>query len=142
MLITSFAEALYSNIGENEIVQLINKLIATDDEYEQARYELEIIALVLNDGQKIDFTSKNKVYVPTFKLYTIEDLEAMSYEDIVKYGKYIWKTSEFSDIYFVCDGVREVTSDSIIPGCIYYKTKELAEYAGKNFAMNYRRIMF
>lgn len=99
-----------------------------------AYLKLRIIAAALNEGWKPQFTTDEYRYFPWFYLYTQSEIDEMSEEEksrvVYRSGSYasagggvaFASTSYDSSVTYTCIGSR-----------LAFKTRELAEYAGRQF---------
>lgn len=99
-----------------------------------AYLKLRIIAAALNEGWKPQFTTDEYRYFPWFCLYTQSEIDEMNEEDKSRvvyrsniianaYGGVAYANSSFDSSYtFAHIGSR-----------LAFKTRELAEYAGRQF---------
>ncbi len=99
-----------------------------------AYLKLRIIAAALNEGWKPQFTTDEYRYFPWFCLYTQSEIDEMSEEDksrvvfrsvsnALAYGGVAYANTSYDSSY---------TSTSI-GSRLAFKTRELAEYAGRQF---------
>lgn len=99
-----------------------------------AYLKLRIIAAALNEGWKPQFTTDEYRYFPWFYLYTQSEIDEMSEEEK---SRVVFRSS--SNAYAVGGVAYAVTSyDSSstytnIGSRLAFKTRELAEYAGRQF---------
>lgn len=99
-----------------------------------AYLKLRIIAAALNEGWKPQFTTDEYRYFPWFCLYTQSEIDEMNEEDK---SRVVYR----SDIYASASGgvaFAYTVSDSsdaytYIGSRLAFKTRELAEYAGRQF---------
>lgn len=99
-----------------------------------AYLKLRIIAAALNEGWKPQFTTDEYRYFPWFYLYTQSEIDEMSEEDK---SRVVYRSDNFADarggVAFagtVYDSSHTYTS---IGSRLTFKTRELAEYAGRQF---------
>lgn len=99
-----------------------------------AYLKLRIIAAALNEGWKPQFTTDEYRYFPWFYLYTQSEIDEMSEEEK---SRVVFRSSydavagggvAFASTYYD----SSVTSTYIGSG-LAFKTRELAEYAGRQF---------
>lgn len=99
-----------------------------------AYLKLRIIAAALNEGWKPQFTTDEYRYFPWFCLYTQSEIDEMSEEDK---SRVVYRSSSYANAY---GGVAYAYTfyDSsytypYIGSRLAFKTRELAEYAGRQF---------
>lgn len=99
-----------------------------------AYLKLRIIAAALNEGWEPQFTEDEYRYYPYFYFYTKEKYEQLSDEDK---GRCVGRSSSDANasgglVYAYSDygSANSYTSDGVR---LAFKTRELAEYAGKQF---------
>lgn len=97
-----------------------------------AYLKLRIIAAALNEGWEPQFTKGERRYYPFFGLLTKEEYEQISTE-----GKRrcVGRSNNFADGGFVYAYAHSTSSFSysVVGVRLAFKTRELAEYAGKQF---------
>lgn len=94
---------------------------------DRAYIKLRIVTDALNEGWKPTFSHKEKMAIPTFRLYTEKELENVSLECAIdtQYGK-------FAFVHSRIDYNEEFTSPALnFP--FRYKTEELATHSGTQF---------
>lgn len=99
-----------------------------------AYLKLRIIAAALNEGWKPQFTTDEYRYFPWFYLYTQSEIDEMSEEE---------KSRVVSRSFYSANAIGGVASAStnydssytftFIGSRLAFKTRELAEYAGRQF---------
>lgn len=99
-----------------------------------AYLKLRIIAAALNEGWKPQFTTDEYRYFPWFYLYTQSEIDEMSEEEKSRvvyrsYG-YAYAYGGVAYAYTYLDSSHTSTS---IGSRLAFKTRELAEYAGRQF---------
>lgn len=99
-----------------------------------AYLKLRIIAAALNEGWKPQFTTDEYRYFPWFYLYTQSEIDEMSEEEK---SRVVYRSSHYANAY---GGVAYASAyyDSSytytsIGSRLAFKTRELAEYAGRQF---------
>ena len=99
-----------------------------------AYLKLRIIAAALNEGWKPQFTTDEYRYFPWFYLYTQSEIDEMSEEEK---SRVVYRSCHYAHAH---GGVAyaHAYSDSSSAGTIIgsrlaFKTRELAEYAGRQF---------
>lgn len=99
-----------------------------------AYLKLRIIAAALNEGWKPQFTTDEYRYFPWFCLYTQSEIDEMNEEDK---SRVVDRSGGSAYAYggVACAGTVSVSS-ATHPGIgsrLAFKTRELAEYAGRQF---------
>jgi hypothetical protein len=101
-----------------------------------AYIKLKIIVAALNEGWKPQFTDNETYYYPYFYLYTQEEYEKFNKEkkatcfmlgSRANYGAYYCVVFEFS-------AYTPSPANLLVGSHLYFKTPELAKYAGRQFA--------
>lgn len=99
-----------------------------------AYLKLRIIAAALNEGWKPEFTEDEWRYFPWFYLYTQKEIDEMSEEDK---HRVVYRSYSNANAYGgVADANANYDSSSAnasIGSRLAFKSRELAEYAGKQF---------
>ena len=99
-----------------------------------AYLKLRIIAAALNEGWKPQFTTDEYRYFPWFYLYTQSEIDEMSEEEKsrVVYRSY---NNAFASggVAYASTHYDSSYSDTYIGSRLAFKTRELAEYAGRQF---------
>lgn len=99
-----------------------------------AYLKLRIIAAALNEGWKPQFTTDEYRYFPWFYLYTQSEIDEMSEEEK---SRVVYRSSGNADAYggVACaySSVDSSGSYTYIGSRLAFKTRELAEYAGRQF---------
>jgi len=95
-----------------------------------AYLKLRIITYALNEGWKPKFIPGEHRWAPYFLLYTKEEIKKMNAETRAR----VVLRSAVSFAYANCDSVR---ASAYIESLLAFKSKELAEYAGKQFTEIY-----
>ena len=95
-----------------------------------AYLKLRIITSALNEGWKPKFIPREYRWAPYFLLYTKEEIEKMNAETRAR----VVLRSAVSFAYANYDSVR---ASAYIESLLAFKSKELAEYAGKQFTEIY-----
>lgn len=99
-----------------------------------AYLKLRIIAAALNEGWKPQFTTDEYRYFPWFYLYTQSEIDEMSEEEKSRvvhrssYNAYAFGGVAYAYTYGGSSG-----ASSYIGSRLAFKTRELAEYAGRQF---------
>lgn len=99
-----------------------------------AYLKLRIIAAALNEGWKPQFTTDEYRYFPWFYLYTQSEIDEMSEEEKsrVVYRSYHSANASGGVAYAYADYDSSYSS-AHIGSRLAFKTRELAEYAGRQF---------
>lgn len=120
------------------------------DEYRNVRYsyttcgpdllayaQIRIIVAALNEGWEPQFTEDEYHYFPCYRLYTKEEVDGMTEEQKEEIGLVLWGGSANSGSLagLACAVSRYAFSSSYSSygARLAFKTRELAEYAGKQF---------
>lgn len=109
----------------------------------EAFFKLRIITAALNEGWEPKFTSDENRWFPWFRLYTQEEIDKMDEEEK---ARVVFRSSSYANTSggvscaFAYYGSAYV---SAYFGCrLAFKTKELADYAGKQFVEIYADLNF
>ena len=99
-----------------------------------AYLKLRIIAAALNEGWKPQFTTDEYRYFPWFYLYTQSEIDEMSEEEKsrVVYRSY-HNANAFGGVAFAYTNGGSSGTNAFIGSRLAFKTRELAEYAGRQF---------
>lgn len=99
-----------------------------------AYLKLRIIAAALNEGWEPQFTEDEWRYFPWFELYTQKEIDEMDEEqkNRVVYRSYN-NASAFGGVAFAFTFHDSSNTITRIGSLLAFKTRELAEYAGKQF---------
>lgn len=99
-----------------------------------AYLKLRIIAAALNEGWKPQFTTDEYRYFPWFYLYTQSEIDEMSEEEKsrVVYRSYS-NASAYGGVAFAVTYYDSSNTGTHIGSRLAFKTRELAEYAGRQF---------
>lgn len=99
-----------------------------------AYLKLRIIAAALNEGWKPQFTTDEYRYFPWFCLYTQSEIDEMNEEDKSRVV-YRSNNSASADGGVACADTSYDSSDTYASfgSRLAFKTRELAEYAGRQF---------
>lgn len=99
-----------------------------------AYLKLRIIAAALNEGWQPQFTEDEYRYFPWFCLYTQSEIDEMSEEDK---SRVVYRSNYNADAYGGVAGAYTSYDSSYsytnIGSRLAFKTRELAEYAGRQF---------
>ena len=99
-----------------------------------AYLKLRIIAAALNEGWKPQFTTDEYRYFPWFYLYTQSEIDEMSEEEKsrVVYGS-DGSASAGGGVAYAYTSYDSSSTYTSIGSRLAFKTRELAEYAGRQF---------
>lgn len=99
-----------------------------------AYLKLRIIAAALNEGWKPQFTTDEYRYFPWFYLYTQSEIDEMSEEEKsrVVFRSY-HNASAFGGVAYAFTNYASSRAGTSIGSRLAFKTRELAEYAGRQF---------
>lgn len=97
-----------------------------------AYLKLRIIVAALNEGWQPTFSDKEYRYYPSFVFYTKEALDAMDEKERSR----VLGRSGYSGVAYA-GVVCSVTNFTYYGGRLYFKNRELAEYAGQQFLAIY-----
>lgn len=99
-----------------------------------AYLKLRIIAAALNEGWQPQFTEDEYRYFPWFCLYTQSEIDEMSEEDK---SRVVYRSSSYANAYggvaYAYTSSGSSYANSSIGSRLAFKTRELAEYAGRQF---------
>lgn len=99
-----------------------------------AYLKLRIIAAALNEGWKPQFTTDEYRYFPWFYLYTQSEIDEMSEEEksrVVYRSSY--NASAYGGVAYAGTSHDSSSTGTFIGSRLAFKTRELAEYAGRQF---------
>lgn len=99
-----------------------------------AYLKLRIIAAALNEGWKPQFTTDEYRYFPRFYLYTQSEIDEMSEEEKsrVVYRSYNGANA-YGGVAYAYTSSDSSPTYTYIGSRLAFKTRELAEYAGRQF---------
>lgn len=107
--------------------------------------KLRVIAEALNEGWKPKFDGDECRYYPWFYIYTKEEYEELD-KDEKKACRVVGRSSYSSGAYggLVCASASNASSSSISNNGsrLAFKTRELAEYCGKQFIDIWEKFLF
>ncbi len=99
-----------------------------------AYLKLRIIAAALNEGWKPQFTTDEYRYFPWFCLYTQSEIDEMNEEDK---SRVVYRSSSnanaFGGVAYALTVFGSSYTSTRIGSRLAFKTRELAEYAGRQF---------
>ena len=99
-----------------------------------AYLKLRIIAAALNEGWEPQFTEDEWRYFPWFELYTQKEIDEMDEE---QRHRVVFRSSNYAyangGVAYAGPSNGSSYTDAVIGSRLAFKTRELAEYAGKQF---------
>lgn len=99
-----------------------------------AYLKLRIIAAALNEGWKPQFTTDEYRYFPWFYLYTQSEIDEMSEEEK---SRVVFRSNHHANAYggvaYAYTSYDSSSASAHIGSRLAFKTRELAEYAGRQF---------
>lgn len=99
-----------------------------------AYLKLRIIAAALNEGWKPQFTTDEYRYFPWFYLYTQSEIDEMSEEEK---SRVVYRSNSYANanggVAFAYTSYDSSYAYTNIGSRLAFKTRELAEYAGRQF---------
>ena len=99
-----------------------------------AYMRLAIIAYALNEGWEPKFTTDEYRYYPWFCLYTQKEIDEMDEEDKGRVlGRSFYSANAFAGVAYSYADYASADSYTFSGGRLCFKTRDLAEYAGKQF---------
>lgn len=105
-----------------------------DDNIEVIAYlKLRVITAALNEGWKPKPIGEERQYFPYFRLYFCEDISQMSKEEENRVVNLPNCGVSYSHAYYCFSSIN----NGSFGASLVFKTKELAEYAGKQFTKLY-----
>ena len=120
--------------GDKDAGKLLDEwkiiIFSADSKDLLAYLKLRIITYALNEGWKPKFIPREYRWAPYFLLYTKEEIEKMNAETRAR----VVLRSAMSFAYANYDSV---SASAYIESLLAFKSKELAEYAGKQFTEIY-----
>lgn len=106
--------------------------VADDNKDVIAYLKLRVIIAALNEGWKPKPMGEERQYFPYFRLYSCEDISQMSKEEENSVVNLPSCGVSYSHAYYCFSSVNGPFGARLV-----FKTKELAEYAGKQFTKLY-----
>lgn len=100
-----------------------------------AYLKLRVVVAALNDGWNPEFTEDERRWFPWYRLYTKEEIDNLSEEDkeqVLLWGGNASYGSQCGLVFAVSDNAWSASFASI-GSRLALKSKELADYAGKQF---------
>lgn len=132
--IKTFGDAL-NELGRNHpLVCQYNNIDDVDSDL-SAYLKLRIIVAALNEGWTPKFTEDEYRYYPYFYLYTKDEVERMNEDekkDLVAFGGYALNVT-YCGLGYVYSNYAFTLSNAPYGSRLALKTRELAEYCGKQF---------
>lgn len=129
---------LLYNVFDEEIA---SQSICDSDKDVITYMKLRIITAALNDGWEPKFTEDECRYYPWFELFTQQKLDKMSDDDKSRVvGRASFNLCAFGGLVFA--NASSASSNSGGGSRLAFKTRELAEYAGRQFVELYADFMF
>lgn len=99
-----------------------------------AYLKLRIIAAALNEGWKPQFTTDEYRYFPWFCLYTQSEIDEMNEEDKSRVVcRSYYNANAFGGVAYAYASDDSSHTNASIGSRLAFKTRELAEYAGRQF---------
>lgn len=138
-------------LGDFEARRLVDEWYSQDPEKTHtglfAYLELCIIAAALNEGWKPQYTENERRWYPVFYFYRKAEIDEMSNKEKDTIGLYLLFTG---DVGISSQAICDYSYPSPVGGEVVasygfrlvYKTKALAEYAGRQFSSVYARFYF
>ena len=110
----------------------------------KAQLKLEIITLALNEGWQHIPDEKHYAYWPGFYLFTVNELTTFTESDVKEYSPIIDAT-DVSETYAGLGCAASIDAwtpaDASIGSRLAYKTRELAEYSGRQFIQLWKEAL-
>lgn len=102
----------------------------------EAYLQLRIICAALNEGWKPKFNKEEYRYYPWFRIYTKEEYKELD-EDEKKEFRMVSRSNiyanAFGGVSYACSDYDSASVYTDVGSRLTFKTKELAEYCGKQF---------
>ena len=96
--------------------------------------KLRIINTALNGGWEMQFTKDKPHYYPLFEFYTQKEFDQVKGDDKKSYAAVCASSNPSAYVGLAYAGVYDASSNSFGSGSrLVFKTRELAEYAGRQF---------
>lgn len=136
--VKTFQDALNELGNKHPLVEQYNMLYsefgATMDADIIAYLKLRIITAALNEGWEPKFTEDEYRYYPYFYLITKEDYEQLSDEEKERcVGRSSINANAYGGLVYASTHDGSAYSDSLDGVRLAFRTRKLAEYAGKQF---------
>lgn len=104
--------------------------------------KLFIIVAALNEGWEPKFERDEFRYYPWFRLYTKDEYEELSEEDKGRAVLRSGSTSAHGGVVYVFASIASSSSSTGVGARLAFRTRELALYAGKQFAEEFVDFIF
>ena len=107
--------------------------------------KLRVIAEALNEGWKPKFDGDECRYYPWFYIYTKEEYEELDEDEKKKcrvVGRSDINSSAYGGLVFAVASIASSNSVSNFGSRLAFKTRELAEYCGKQFIDIWEKFLF
>lgn len=136
--VKTFQDAVNELGNKHPLVEQYNMFYsefgATMDADIIAYLKLRIITAALNDGWKPQFTEDEWRYYPYFYLITKEDYEQLSDEEKERcVGRSSYYANAYGGLVYANSHSGSAYSDAVDGVRLAFRTRKLAEYAGKQF---------
>lgn len=138
-----------SNYGEAEATDGTVISAAPDDAV--AYLKVRIIVAALNEGWEPEFKEGEYRYFPWYQLFTNEEVEAMSEQDMNDIGLYLLDSRAvgrsgsnsyaYGGVAYAIASYASSSSYTHHGSRLAFKTSELAEYAGKQFIAIFAKLV-
>jgi len=132
--IKTFEDA-YNELGEDH--PLVKEYCWQNDDTSAdllAYLRLRIICAALNEGWQPQFTKDERRWYPWFYLYTQEEIDAMTEEEKGRVvGRASYNASASGGLVYANASNVSSLSSAYYGSRLVFRTRELAEYAGKQF---------
>lgn len=117
--------------------------VLREDKRLMAYQKLRIIITALNEGWTPNFTIDEKRWYPCFRLFTKGEYDRLEDEDKINCkSRPVCDLGGFSDAAYVYASNRTSYSYTFYGDMFAFKSRELAEYAGKQFLDVYVEYMY
>ena len=142
--VKTFEDAVNELGGNNPLVQMyinLNRHEVTDNDI-IAYCKLRIIAAALNEGWQPRFSNHERKWQPYFYVYTQDEIELMNEKnkELVLFRVYN-KAFTYGDVSLAYAHYDASDSYAVFGSRLAFKSKELAEYAGKHFINIYAHFL-
>ena len=107
--------------------------------------KLRVIVEALNEGWKPTFKDGECRYYPWFYIYTkkeYEELDEVEKKECCVVGRSFSSASASGGVVYASVGGASMYSDAGYGSRIFFKTREIAEYCGKQFIDIWERFLF
>ena len=140
--IKTFDDALKELGKDHPLVKEYNVINNNKTTYNTKLYsQLCVITAALNEGWRPKFVEGEKRYFPYFRLYSSEEISRMSKEEKsrVVYRSY-GSANANGGVSYANANNDSANVDANVGSRLAFKTKELAEYAGRQFIDLYNKV--